>query len=121
RPAWVQIPPPAPTPTKYSDYDMSYSWEPKWIRRKIKISEGIEVETCYDATSSMLLCPLCIDINRVCPSHTEYSNIVPERSLYFFSIEDLIYHMKTHTREGVTGKLYTEVEEEGEEEEIEEE
>ncbi|MEM0027256.1 MAG: hypothetical protein QXT53_03990 [Ignisphaera sp.] len=99
---------------------MSYSWEPKWIRRRIKLSEGIEVETCYDIVSSMFLCPLCIDISRVCPSYTEYSNIVPENSLYFFSIEDLIYHMKTHAREGAIGKLYTEVEGE-EEEEIEEE
>ncbi|MDK6027774.1 hypothetical protein QPL79_00090 [Ignisphaera sp. 4213-co] len=102
---------------------MSYSWEPKWIRRKIKLAESIEIETCYDEATTLFLCPLCIDITKVCPSYTDYSNIIPEKSLYFFSIEDLMHHMRTHGREGDVSKLYivqTESEE-MEEEEAEEE
>ncbi len=97
---------------------MSYSWEPQWIRRKFKISEGLEIETCYDSSTGLLLCPLCVDVSKICPSYTEPTSIIPENVPYFFSIEDVIYHMKTHSRVE-SKKLYVEIEEE--EEETEEE
>jgi hypothetical protein len=99
---------------------MSYTWEPKWVKKKIKVSEGIEIETCYDISTGLMLCPLCVNISRMCPSTTEPTNFIPENVPYFFSPEDIVYHMKTHTKIIEGKKLYIEIEaeeEEGEEEE----
>jgi hypothetical protein len=100
---------------------MSYSWEPKWIRKKIAVAEGIEIETCYDASTGLMLCPLCVNVSKVCPSSTEPTTIIPENVPYFFSPEDIVHHMKTHAKAIETRKLYTEVEVEEEEVEGEEE
>ena len=100
---------------------MGYGWEPKWIRKKIVISEGIEIETCYDAVTGLYLCPICVNVSKVCPSYTEYSSAIPEKATYFFSIDDLLHHIKAHTKIDKAGYQYVEAEEGEEEEEIEEE
>jgi len=102
---------------------MSYGWEARWVRRKFKMAEGIEVETCYDLTSSLILCPLCINISKVCPSSTEPSATLVSGAMYFFYPEDLFHHMRAHARMSEWSKAYVVSEEEEElvEEEEEEE
>ncbi len=73
---------------------MALSWEPRWVRVKVKCG-GIEVTTCKDLSTNLLLCPLCVDINKVCPEGKE-TNISVEDVPTFFTVEDLINHMKTH-------------------------
>ncbi len=76
---------------------MSLTWEPRWIRVKVKFAD-IEVETCKDTVTNLLLCPLCNDINRICPEGKE-SNIIEEGMITFYTAEDLINHLRTHGSE----------------------
>ena len=73
---------------------MTLFWEPKWVRVKVKY-EGIEVITCQDRTTKAYLCPLCTDISKVCPEGRE-TNVVSEDMVIFFTVEDLINHLRTH-------------------------
>lgn len=98
---------------------MSYGWDAKWVRRKIKMGEGLEIETCVDITTGLIACPLCIDISILCPSYTEpTSTTLTSNAVLFFTSSDLFYHMKAHARSS-EWKIYISGEEE--EEEIEEE
>lgn len=74
---------------------MSY-WEPRWVRREFR-SHGISVTTCYDVTTSLILCPVCstMSIEELCPENREGSIPLADVPL-FASIEDLVNHMKTH-------------------------
>ena len=87
------------------------------------MAEGIEVETCYDIVSSLILCPLCSNISKVCPSATEPSTTTVSNATFFFSPEDLFHHMRAHARMSEWSKAYmvSEEEEEPIEEEEEEE
>ncbi|ADM26947.1 conserved hypothetical protein [Ignisphaera aggregans DSM 17230] len=100
---------------------MSYGWEAKWIKKKFKVVGGLEVETCQDLSTGLILCPLCTDISKICPSPTEPSSTPVSKGVYFFSIEDLYRHMIAHTRASEWGKYVTVGEEEGEEGDEEEE
>ncbi len=73
---------------------MALFWEPVWVRKKVS-SEGIEIETCVDETTGMLLCPLCHDIDKICPPGTK-GNVVSDNMMTFFSVEDLIRHLSSH-------------------------
>ena len=73
---------------------MSLTWEPKWVRVKVSFA-GVEIETCKDIVTNLILCPLCSDINRVCPEGRE-TNIIEEGMVTFFTVEDLINHIRTH-------------------------
>ncbi len=89
-------------------------WEPKWIRKKIKISEGVEIETCVDIVTGLILCPICSDIDKICPSSTEPSTVQPpSNTTYLFSPIDLLHHLKAH-RESAWKISTVEVEEEEE-------
>uniref|UniRef100_A0A7C5THF8 Uncharacterized protein n=1 Tax=Ignisphaera aggregans TaxID=334771 RepID=A0A7C5THF8_9CREN len=99
---------------------MSYGWEAKWIRRKFKMAEGIEIETCYDIVSNLILCPICVNISKVCPSVTEPSSTLVSNATYFFSPEDLFHHMRAHAKMTEWSRIYTVSEEEEEPEEEEE-
>ncbi|MEM1541750.1 MAG: hypothetical protein QW101_03790 [Ignisphaera sp.] len=96
---------------------MSYGWEARWIRKRYKMGEGLEVETCQDLTSGLIVCPLCVDISHLCPSFAEPSTAsVSIDAIFFFSSEDLFHHMKAHVKAGEWSKhISSEVEEEGEE------
>lgn len=99
---------------------MSYGWEAKWIRRKFRMGEGIEVETCQDITTGLIICPMCINISKLCPSHGEPTQLtISSGAMLFFTPEDLFHHMKAHAKSG-EWKSYTISEEEEEVEEIEE-
>jgi len=69
-------------------------WEPKWVRRKVVI-DGMEIITCQDLVTKMLLCPICNNVDTICPEGKE-TNIVSEDLITFFTLEDLIHHMRTH-------------------------
>ncbi len=74
---------------------MSY-WEPRWVRREIK-SHGISIITCYDTTTSLIICPICstIAVDELCPENREGGIPVADAPL-FASPEDLINHLRTH-------------------------
>ncbi len=97
---------------------MSLFWEPKWIRKRL-IVEGIEVTTCEDKVSGLIICPVCENIDEFCPEGRTSSRI-KENLLTFFTAKDLICHLQTHKYgKRVKFKLekFEEAEEEGEEEE----
>lgn len=102
---------------------MAVGWEPRWVRKRLKMGEGIEVETCLDVVSGLILCPLCVDISRLCPSYTEpVAEPLAGEAMLFFAASDLFHHMRAHARAG-EWRPYAlgEEEEEEESEEIEEE
>lgn len=102
---------------------MSYGWDAKWIRKKIKMSEGLEIETCVDITTGLIVCPLCINISNLCPSYAEpESAALTSSASLFFTSSDLFHHMRAHAKSS-EWKAYISGEEEEEEvgeEEIEE-
>jgi len=93
---------------------MSYHWEPQWIRKRVVV-DGMELEVCQDLSTGLYLCPLCIDIDRVCPSESKPSTVVPDKATYFFSLQDLVRHLHAH-RESRWREAAVSVEEEAEEE-----
>lgn len=100
---------------------MSHGWEARWIRKKIKMSEGLEIETCIDITTGLVICPLCADISVLCPSSTEpTTTALPSNAVLFFTSSDLFHHMKAHARSS-DWRIYVSSEEEEEEEIGEEE
>lgn len=98
---------------------MSLFWEPRWVRKRFEVS-GVEVVTCEDEVSKLILCPVCENIDEFCPEGKVTSK-VREDILTFFSIHDLIHHLGAHKylRKERRFKGFEEVEEEGVEEEEE--
>ena len=74
---------------------MSLFWEPRWVRVKVGY-KGVTIVTCQDMVSKLYVCPLCSDIERLCPEGRE-TNIIADDIMTFFSVEDLINHLRTHT------------------------
>jgi len=103
--------------------NLTYYWEPRWVRRSITIANGITIETCLDLTTNLLVCPLCVDIDKLCPYKDRESDVVPPANAsYFFSEEDLIRHIYAHKEASWRHiVVYAETEEEEEEEQEEEE
>lgn len=100
---------------------MAYYWEPRWIRKRITLAEGIAIETCLDLTTNLLVCPICVDIDKLCPYTDKESSAMPPPNIsYFFSEEDLIRHIQAH-REAAWRHTAIHIEEEEESEEGEEE
>ncbi len=73
---------------------MALFWEPKWVRKTINY-EGIELEVCFDEESKLFLCPVCNNPERYCPGDSP-TNIVSEDLVTFFTLDDLIRHLRTH-------------------------
>ncbi|MEM1650039.1 MAG: hypothetical protein QXX47_04110 [Sulfolobales archaeon] len=82
--------------------------------------EGRTIETCRDTTTGLIICPICTDISRICPSDREYGSITPDKAVYFFTEDDLRNHIEAHSRSSEWGKITTFTEESEEEEEEEE-
>lgn len=99
---------------------MGYGWEPRWVKKRFKIGEGVEIETCLDEVTRLILCPLCVNVTEVCKEGAE-SHMVPPSGTYFFSPEDLALHMRAHARYTTWTRVVHEKEEVEIEEEIEEE
>ncbi len=94
---------------------MSLRWTPKWVIRKIKLDEA-EVEVCFDETTKLYACPICVPQCR--------SGGLSNEGSYFFSVDDLIEHLKAHKTTPWRVRKIEAVEEEeteDEEEEVEEE
>jgi hypothetical protein len=100
---------------------LSLFWEPRWVRKKL-IVDGIEVITCVDEVTKLILCPICENIDEFCPEGRQTSK-VRENLLTFFTSRDLVYHLRSHKylkKFKFKVEKYEEaeeVEEEGEEEE----
>ncbi len=73
---------------------MSLFWEPRWVRVKVS-RDGVTIITCQDLVSKLYVCPLCSDIDRICPEGRE-TNILVDSMNTFFSVEDLINHLRMH-------------------------
>lgn len=100
---------------------MSLFWEPKWRRVTLNIA-GAPVETCLDLSTNLLACPACIKIDEVCPKDSDSIRSTVNGPI-FFTVEDLIHHLKSHLMINEVKHIIIkrEEEEEGVEEESEEE
>ena len=94
---------------------MGFTWQPRWVRKKLSES-GIEVVTCVDETTNLIVCPICVNIDELCPPNKPSSKQIEGVSL-FFSIKDLIQHMYTHIEESWREKILPKELKESEEEE----
>ena len=74
--------------------ELSLSWEPKWVRVRLKYA-GTEIITCKDLSTDLLVCPLCVDIDKLCPEGKE-TNIAVDNIYTFYTLEDLVNHMIAH-------------------------
>ncbi len=93
---------------------LSYHWEPRWVRRKFEI-DGITIETCVDLATGMIVCPACVDVDSLCPHEDKPTSVIPRGSpSFFFSVTDLLRHMRAHRESAWRRKV--EEEEEAEEE-----
>ena len=96
---------------------MTFRWTPEWIRKTVNLSYG-SIEVCVDKTTGLISCPLCVSIKDLCPSeNTPLVGVVLEKATYFFTIEDLEYHLKEHQKgswQRWHGKIRYEEEEEPE-------
>lgn len=100
---------------------MSYGWDARWVRKRFKMGEGLEVETCQDVTTGLIACPICTDISKLCPSYGEPVHVAVSSGVtLFFSPDDLLHHMRAHARAGDWRGYTTSEEEEEELEEVEE-
>lgn len=88
---------------------MALYWEPRWVRKKF-IVDGMEIITCQDVNTKMYICPICVDIDKVCPEGKETS-IVSEDMVTFFTLKDLVNHMRSHGLEIFSRKIVVKKEE----------
>lgn len=100
---------------------VSLFWEPRWRRVTLSIA-GALVETCLDPSTNLLVCPACVKIDEVCPKDSDSIRSTVSGPT-FFTVEDLIYHLKSHLMSNEAKRIIIrrEEEEEGVEEEAEEE
>jgi len=78
-------------------------WEPKWVRKLFRVG-ATEIETCVDETTGLIVCPLCVNIDELCPAKSDYAGsrtrerYIDESVQTFFTVEDLVQHMINHSR-----------------------
>jgi len=73
---------------------MAYTWEPKWEPFKVE-ANGIVITTCRDRITGLIACPICIHALSRCLGGGAPSDYRFENS-FFFSVDDLIHHIKTY-------------------------
>ena len=73
---------------------MAYSWEPKWEPFEVSY-EGVSFRTCKDKITGLIACPICLHAASKCLGEPPPKDYVYENS-FFYSIEDLIMHMKNY-------------------------
>jgi hypothetical protein len=98
---------------------MSLFWEPRWRRVSFNV-DGVVIETCLDTSTNLLLCPICVKIDEVCPKEGESLRQVVDKPL-FFSLTDLLHHLRSHTMPSGVKRIIVRREEEEESVEEEEE
>jgi hypothetical protein len=82
---------------------MAYVWEPKWELFEVK-ADGIVFRTCRDRITGMIACPICIHAASKCMGEPAPSNY-PYENTFFYSVEDLIQHLKNYHARGLKKKL----------------
>lgn len=98
---------------------MSLFWEPRWRRVSFDV-DGVVIETCLDVSTNLLLCPVCVKIDEVCPKEGNSLKQVVDKPL-FFSLVDLVNHLRSHTMSSEIKRIVVKKEEEEESVEEEEE
>lgn len=73
---------------------MAYTWEPKWEPFEVDY-EGIRFRTCKDRITGLIACPVCLHAASKCLEEAPPKSYKYENS-FFYSIEDLIVHMKNY-------------------------
>ena len=73
---------------------MAYTWEPKWELFIVEI-DGIRFRTCRDRITGLIACPVCIHAASKCMNEPSPLNYQYENS-FFYTVEDLIIHMKNY-------------------------
>ena len=71
---------------------MAYTWEPKWEVFEVDI-EGIKFRTCRDRITGLIACPICIHAASKCLSE-KAPLIYTYENVFFYTVEDLLKHMK---------------------------
>ena len=71
---------------------LAYTWEPKWELFEVS-HEGLEFKTCRDRITGLIACPICIHAASKCLGEKAPSNYKYENS-FFYSIDDLVEHLK---------------------------
>jgi len=102
---------------------MSYQWEARWVRKKLEFY-GFSIDVCIDESTGLIACPVCIDVDKLCPPGRVTNLQPPEGVAYFYTAEDLLNHLRAHGEDfwGKERRRRAEVEEfEEHEEESEEE
>ncbi|ACL10484.1 hypothetical protein DKAM_0155 [Desulfurococcus amylolyticus 1221n] len=93
---------------------MAYTWEPKWEPFEINV-DGIVVKTCRDRYTGLIACPICIHAVSSCLGGKPPENYQFENS-YFFTVDDLISHLKTYHVRGWHRRIESVVSKSSEEE-----
>ncbi|MEM0377929.1 MAG: hypothetical protein QXF49_02290 [Thermosphaera sp.] len=83
---------------------MAYTWEPRWEPMRFE-SNGIIITTCRDKVTGLIACPICLNADATCNSkNTHHSDTRGELS-FFFSIDDLIEHIRVFHGRGLAAKI----------------
>lgn len=82
---------------------MAYTWEPKW-EPFIARSSGIEIKTCRDRITGIIACPICIHAASTCLGEKKPMSYNYENS-YFYTVDDLINHLKNYHLGGLKKRL----------------
>ncbi len=71
---------------------MAYTWEPRWEVYEVDY-HGVRFRTCRDKVTGLIACPICIHAASKCLGESQPQSYEYESS-FFYSIEDLIEHLK---------------------------
>jgi hypothetical protein len=83
---------------------LAYTWEPKWEAVRLE-SNGIILNTCREKVTGLIACPICLNASFTCLGKSAtHAEMKGEVSL-FFSIDDLIEHIKNFHTRGLASKL----------------
>ncbi|MEL9999931.1 MAG: hypothetical protein QXH02_00790 [Desulfurococcaceae archaeon] len=73
---------------------MAYTWEPKWEPFEVN-REGVKFKTCKDRITGLIACPICVHAASKCLGEPVPRDYKYENS-FFYSVEDLIMHLKNY-------------------------
>jgi len=90
---------------------VAYSWEPRWEPVEIR-AYGIVIRTCRDKITKMIACPICIHAASKCLGEGVKPANFKEKQIFFFTVEDLVLHIRERHAMGFLLKRLSESEEE---------
>ncbi len=74
---------------------MAYTWEPRWEPVTLE-SHGIVIKTCRDRVTKMIACPICIHAASTCLGQDKGLSESKSSTMFFFTVEDLIIHIRDY-------------------------